>query len=76
MDCEDFAPLRNQIWGGHEKVPHDYVECLTDPRLVGKTADLIVDAGFTPDLVSTSNDSEGGVGRHYHGFRETVLPIL
>jgi hypothetical protein len=76
MDCEDLIPLRNQIWGGHKKVPHDYIECLTDPKLVGKTADLIIDAGFTLDLVLTSNNSEGGVRRHYHGFRKTVLPIL
>jgi hypothetical protein len=76
MDCKDLVPLQNQIWGGHKKVPHDYVECLTDPKLVGKTADLIIDVRFSLDLILTSNDSEGGVRRYYHSFRKTVLPIL
>lgn len=64
MGCEDYAPLWNQIWGGHENAPHNYADFLVDPKQVEDT-DLIVDAGFTPDLVLASNNSEGGVGRHY-----------
>ena len=36
-----------------------------DLKQVGKTTDLRVDAGFTPDLVLASSDSEGGIRRHY-----------